>query len=72
MAEDFAFDVVQVGFEDGDGIGLPVVGGRGAGGAAENGAENVGAGPVVPRAQADADLLDGQLAHRAEVLGEFG
>lgn len=74
MAEHLGRAVVEVGLEHGDGVGLPVAGGRaraGVAGFAEDGAEDVGAGAVVARAEAVADAAGREAAQGAEAFGKL-
>ena len=69
-AEDFGAEIVEVAFQDGDGVDLPVVGGSRLC-VAEDGAQDVGTGLVFARAQAVADFGGGKVLHWSEAFDAF-
>ena len=73
VAEELGVDVVQVCFENGDSVLLPItILGRGGGLFAEKGAEDIGAGFVVALAEAEPDTRDDEIIERTEFLDQFG
>ena len=69
-AEQFGVRVVQIGLQDTDEVGFPIVSRR-VGGFAEDGPQDVRPRLVLARAEAVADFVRSQVAHRAEALRQF-
>ncbi len=69
-SQNFRGDIIEIGFENGDNIGFPIMGGTGRS-FAEDGPQNIGASFVFTGPESEADTGRSEIAHRAELFDQF-